>query len=129
MAISPRPQVELEKTYNAAADHYDHPAVSFCHRYGRRTVDRLRLIPGIPFLMFVAAWARPPFQQPKPLVQLDMLSLSISPKSSSIKDPNGLRNKVSQTLSFVGQTSKVCLFVIERLTLYSVFLGSFSSRT
>ena len=23
------PQVQLEKTYNAAADHYDHPALSF----------------------------------------------------------------------------------------------------
>jgi len=43
MAISSRPQVELEKTYNAAADHYDHPAVSFWDRYGRRTVDRLPL--------------------------------------------------------------------------------------
>ena len=46
MAISSRPQVELEKTYNAAADHYDHPAVSFWDRYGRRTVERLSLLPG-----------------------------------------------------------------------------------
>jgi ubiquinone/menaquinone biosynthesis C-methylase UbiE len=50
MAISPRPQVELEKTYNAAADHYDHPAVSFWDRYGRRTVDRLPLISGMAVL-------------------------------------------------------------------------------
>src|SRR6476659_1736131 len=41
------PPVELEKTYNAAADHYDHPAVSFWDRYGRRTVDRLPLISGM----------------------------------------------------------------------------------
>jgi hypothetical protein len=27
--------VELEKTYNAAADHYDHPAVSFWDRFDR----------------------------------------------------------------------------------------------
>jgi 2-polyprenyl-3-methyl-5-hydroxy-6-metoxy-1,4-benzoquinol methylase len=50
MPISPRPQVELEKTYNSAADHYDHPAVSFWDRYGRRTVDRLPLISGMAVL-------------------------------------------------------------------------------
>jgi SAM-dependent methyltransferase len=50
MAISPRPQVELEKTYSAAADHYGHPAVSFWDRYGRRTVDRLPLISGMAVL-------------------------------------------------------------------------------
>jgi ubiquinone/menaquinone biosynthesis C-methylase UbiE len=50
MAISPRPQIELEKTYNAAADHYDHPAVSFWDRCGRRTVDRLPLISGMAVL-------------------------------------------------------------------------------
>ena len=50
MGISPRPQIELEKTYNAAADHYDHPAVSFWDRYGRRTVDRLPLISGMAVL-------------------------------------------------------------------------------
>jgi SAM-dependent methyltransferase len=50
MAISPRPQVELEKTYNAAADHYDHPAVSFWDRYGRRTVERLPLVSGMAVL-------------------------------------------------------------------------------
>jgi hypothetical protein len=42
MAIWPRPQVELEKTYNAAADHYDHPAVSFCDRYGAGLSARLK---------------------------------------------------------------------------------------
>ena len=30
-------------TYNAAADFYDHPANTFWERYGRRTVERLRL--------------------------------------------------------------------------------------
>ncbi len=34
-------------TYNAAADHYDHPANTFWERYGRRTVERLRLTPGM----------------------------------------------------------------------------------
>src|SRR5260370_40259958 len=50
MSISPPPQVELEKPYNAAAGHYDHPAVSFWDRYGRRTVDRLPLISGMAVL-------------------------------------------------------------------------------
>ncbi|MGA8656338.1 MAG: hypothetical protein WB586_09325 [Chthoniobacterales bacterium] len=81
MAISTRPQAELEKTYNAAADHYDHPAVSFWERYGRRTVDRLPLFPAWSFSMFVAAWVRPPFQPPNVSVQLGTLWLSISLKS------------------------------------------------
>lgn len=33
-------------TYNAASDHFDHPANTFWDRFGRRTVDRLRLNPG-----------------------------------------------------------------------------------
>lgn len=33
-------------TYNAAADFYDDPANSFWDRFGRRTVERLRLPPG-----------------------------------------------------------------------------------
>jgi ubiquinone/menaquinone biosynthesis C-methylase UbiE len=41
------PQIELEKTYNAAADHYDHPAVSFWDRFGGRTVERMSLVPGM----------------------------------------------------------------------------------
>ena len=41
------PQIQLEKTYNAAADHYDHPALSFWDRFGRRTVKRMSLIPGM----------------------------------------------------------------------------------
>jgi ubiquinone/menaquinone biosynthesis C-methylase UbiE len=41
------PQIQLEKTYNAAADHYDHPALSFWDRFGRRTVERLPLLPGM----------------------------------------------------------------------------------
>jgi ubiquinone/menaquinone biosynthesis C-methylase UbiE len=44
------PQVQLEKTYNAAADHYDHPAVSFWDRFGRRTAERLPLTPGMKVL-------------------------------------------------------------------------------
>lgn len=33
-------------TYNAASDFYDHPANTFWGRYGRKTVERLRLGPG-----------------------------------------------------------------------------------
>lgn len=33
-------------TYNSASDFYDHPANTFWTRYGRRTVERLRLTPG-----------------------------------------------------------------------------------
>ena len=33
-------------TYNAASDYFDHPANTFWERYGRRTVERLRLAPG-----------------------------------------------------------------------------------
>lgn len=33
-------------TYNAASDYFDHPANTFWQRYGRRTVERLRLAPG-----------------------------------------------------------------------------------
>src|SRR5260370_842691 len=50
MAESISPQVQLEKTYNAAGDHYDHPAVSFWDRFGRRTVERLSLAPGMDVL-------------------------------------------------------------------------------
>jgi ubiquinone/menaquinone biosynthesis C-methylase UbiE len=33
-------------TYNAASDSYDHPANAFWERYGRRTIERLRLPAG-----------------------------------------------------------------------------------
>ena len=48
-----RPMTNLDEaktkaatTYNAASDHYDHPANTFWERYGRRTVERLQLPPG-----------------------------------------------------------------------------------
>ena len=39
-------QRKAATTYNAASDFYDHPANTFWSRYGRRTVERLRLSPG-----------------------------------------------------------------------------------
>jgi ubiquinone/menaquinone biosynthesis C-methylase UbiE len=50
MTDSIPPQLQLEKTYNAAADHYDHPALSFWDRFGKRTVERLPLTPGMKVL-------------------------------------------------------------------------------
>ena len=50
MATTISPQDQLEKTYNAAADHYDHPALSFWDRFGRRTVERLPLATGMEVL-------------------------------------------------------------------------------
>jgi ubiquinone/menaquinone biosynthesis C-methylase UbiE len=47
MPDSIRPQEALERTYDAAADHYDEPPLSFWDRYGRRTVNRLPLRPGM----------------------------------------------------------------------------------
>jgi ubiquinone/menaquinone biosynthesis C-methylase UbiE len=47
MAAPISPQVQLEKAYNAAADHYDHPALSFWNRFGRRTIERLPIAPGM----------------------------------------------------------------------------------
>jgi ubiquinone/menaquinone biosynthesis C-methylase UbiE len=41
------PQVQLEKTYNAAADHYDHPALSFWDRFGLRIIERSPIVPGM----------------------------------------------------------------------------------
>ncbi len=35
------------ETYNSAADYFDHPANTFWERYGRRTVERLQLTPGM----------------------------------------------------------------------------------
>ena len=40
----------MEKTYNAASDHYDQPPLSFWDRFGQRTVDRLPLLPGMTVL-------------------------------------------------------------------------------
>src|SRR5262245_43020850 len=39
-------KAKASTTYNAASDHYDDPANSFWERFGRRTVERLRLEPG-----------------------------------------------------------------------------------
>jgi hypothetical protein len=43
-----------EETYNAASDHFDDVPLAFWSRYGRRTIERLRLRPGARVLDRVA---------------------------------------------------------------------------
>ena len=40
-------QARAARTYNSASDRYDDPANSFWERFGRRTVERLKLQPGM----------------------------------------------------------------------------------
>ncbi len=40
------PSTKATAAYNAAADSYDHPALSFWERFGRRTVERLKIARG-----------------------------------------------------------------------------------
>lgn len=47
MATPTDAKARAEATYNAASDYYDHPANGYWNLYGRRTVDRLALRPGM----------------------------------------------------------------------------------
>ena len=47
MATPTDAKARAAATYNAASDHYDDPANAYWDRYGRRTVDRLALRPGM----------------------------------------------------------------------------------
>jgi ubiquinone/menaquinone biosynthesis C-methylase UbiE len=40
-------RIKAKRTYNAAGDHYDDEPLTFWDRYGRRTVERLALRPGV----------------------------------------------------------------------------------
>jgi hypothetical protein len=44
--ISEPSKLKAEMTYNAAADHFDDGPLAFWDRYGRRTVEKLSLLPG-----------------------------------------------------------------------------------
>jgi ubiquinone/menaquinone biosynthesis C-methylase UbiE len=39
-------KLKAQRTYNAAADYFDDPALGFWDRFGRDTIDRLNLAPG-----------------------------------------------------------------------------------
>src|SRR6478735_11350758 len=39
-------KLKAASTYNAAADHFDDGPLAFWDRYGRKTIERLRLKPG-----------------------------------------------------------------------------------
>ena len=47
MATPTDAKARAAATYNAASDHYDDFANAYWDRYGRRTVDRLALRPGM----------------------------------------------------------------------------------
>jgi hypothetical protein len=64
------PQILLEKTYNAAADHYDQPPLSFWDRFGRlpfseQTFDAVISVFGIFFVPDLAG------RLPVPTIILD----------------------------------------------------------
>src|SRR3954453_13663351 len=44
--VSNPSKLKAEMTYNAAADHFDDGPLAFWDRYGRRTIERLSLLPG-----------------------------------------------------------------------------------
>jgi SAM-dependent methyltransferase len=46
MAYPEDPKARIAGIYDAASDRYDAPALSFWDRFGRRTIERLRLQPG-----------------------------------------------------------------------------------
>lgn len=43
-------KLKAKATYNAAADHFDDGPLAFWDRYGRRTIERLSLAPGLSVL-------------------------------------------------------------------------------
>ena len=44
--ITESAKLKSAATYNAAADHFDDGPLAFWDRYGRKTIERLRLKPG-----------------------------------------------------------------------------------
>jgi hypothetical protein len=94
MANTISPQEQLEKTYNAAADHYDHPALSFWDRFGRRTVERLPLALGMESSTSAVVWVVLQCRRRNESGQAVMWSLLILHKISWTKEPGGRWNAV-----------------------------------
>ena len=76
-------KLKAATTYNAAADHFDDGPLAFWDRYGRETIERLRLKPGSSSLMPVAAAVPQPFQLPKPSDRTVASSAQIWPNGCS----------------------------------------------
>jgi ubiquinone/menaquinone biosynthesis C-methylase UbiE len=94
MANTISPQGQLEKTYNAAADYYDHPALSFWDRFGRRTVERLPLAPGMEVLDVYCGMGGSALRRRNESGQAVMWSLLILRKISWTKEPGARWNAV-----------------------------------
>src|ERR1700730_312384 len=118
------PQIQLEKTYNAAADHYDHPALSFWDRFGRRTVERLSLVSGMEVLDVccgIGGSALPAAQQVGPTGKVIAVDLAQNLLKKGIKRAENLlltnidfRRGDLETLPFADQSfdAVICVFGI-----------------
>jgi ubiquinone/menaquinone biosynthesis C-methylase UbiE len=124
MTASVPPQIQLEKTYNAAADHYDHPALSFWDRFGRRTVERLSLVSGMEVLDVccgIGGSALPAAQQVGPTGKVIAVDLAQNLLKKGIKRAENLlltnidfRRGDLETLPFADQSfdAVICVFGI-----------------
>jgi ubiquinone/menaquinone biosynthesis C-methylase UbiE len=118
------PQIQLEKTYNAAADHYDHPALSFWDRFGRRTVERLSLVSGLEVLDVccgIGGSALPAAQKVGPTGKVIAIDLAQNLLNKGIKRAENLlltnidfRRGDLETLPFADQSfdAVICVFGI-----------------
>ncbi len=118
------PQIQLEKTYDAAADHYDHPALSFWDRFGRRTVERLSLVSGMEVLDVCCGMggsALPAAQQVGPTGKVVAIDLAQNLLNKGIKRAESFlltnidyRRGDLETLPFADQSfdAVICVFGI-----------------
>lgn len=74
-------KLKAEKTYNAAVDKFDAEPLAFWDRYGRRTVERLKLRSGVTSWTCVAERAHLQCPLRKAWVQTGQSLRWISPRS------------------------------------------------